>query len=443
MTTSIESRLWLAVHLLYPNSAQGFDIYQAIMLQSDEALQPADAISLFSQLASVFDKITIIDSSLTFSEFEFDQIDRWKEIYKTSQKTQLIIFIGVLIFELKISEIAPAIKLTSEKALLLFHQTFKKFAQEDVRIKTKYDEQLNFKKQNDSKISYLFTYENLIEYCLGHLPSIEASKVEKGLELYPLLQEAKVEYLKIIDQIEKLKVARSNSSFLVKPSDKGKTKNRIKLVPNGAVASPVESAAEKKSNILYKNKKVMISTVSTFAVMAFILFQFQGIKENITGSEKTVVLHQIKKKPEDPASILSAIRHEIPQHKPQPQPPPRPSEPVQVVQVVAAPVVQPAAPAKPMGGLYRGVLYVKNLLDDNKKVLARLSELGAKKAGEVSLGWMKSEKMAYYHFTIPEQNVEVANKFFNEIGQLQIKFEAHPRLISAGSKRFIIEVKGQ
>lgn len=452
MTTSIESRLWLAVHLLYPNSAQAFDVYQAIMLQSDTVTSQVNSISVFSKLVSVFHKITAINSNLSFYEFEFDQIDRWKEIYKSSQKIQLVIFIGVLIFELKISEIAPYVKLTSEKALLLFYQTFKKFSKE-AASKIKHSEQLNFKKQNDAKISYLYTYENLIEYCLGHLSASEAEKVEKGLELYPSLQAAEAEYLKIISQIQNLKVQRSNSS-LVKTWEKNKArdkpKNIMKLVPTGVVGDPLESVTEKTTA-----KKRVASVAFVFVVVTFMLFQLRDVREYIAGSEKTVVLHQIKKNPGEPASQPSAFGYGTPQAF-QPQLLPRQTElarmaettpqvalqaPLQVAKVASA--AQQTEQIKSKGGLYRGVLFVKNLSDDNKKVLARLSELGAKKAGEVSLGWLKSEGMAYYHFTIPEQNIEDVNKFFKEIGQLQIKFEAHPRLIPAGSKRFIIEVKGK
>ena len=39
MITSIESRLWLAVHLLYPNASQAFDVYHKNKTDCDSCWQ--------------------------------------------------------------------------------------------------------------------------------------------------------------------------------------------------------------------------------------------------------------------------------------------------------------------------------------------------------------------------------------------------------------------
>ena len=431
MFTSLENRLWLAVHLLYPNSSQAFDVYQALVLQSEELLANDNRILIFSKLTLLFEKIPSVSSNLSFYEFEFDQIDQWKLIYKNSQKPQLLIFIGVLIFDLKIGEIAPCARLTKEKAQFLFHQIFKKISQSGV--KAKYNDNLNFKKQNDLKISYLYTYENLVEYCLGQLSDEENEKVKMGIELYPVLQTTKDEYQKIISQIQNLKVQRSNSTEL-------KSKNKITLVRD-----PDPSAADAEVVPAYRNRKTLLG-VLTSVVLLVALGQISGFFDRITQGERSVVMRQIVKRPEFAAPQPEIAVESLP----------KPTEPVAAVstdQTIAAvePVKTAAAVAKPElktaaqkeeGGLFRGTLVVKDLKGSNEKLVAKMVAMGARKAGEVELGWLKSNNLAYYHFIISDQNIAETRAYLNELGALKIRFESHPRLIAGGNKRFIIEVKG-
>lgn len=442
MFTSLENRLWLAVHLLYPNSSQAFDVYQALVLQSEESLAKDNRIQIFSKLALLFEKIPSVSSNLSFYEFEFDQIDQWKLIYKNSQKPQLLIFIGVLIFDLKISEIAPCARLTKEKAQFLFHQIFKKISQSGV--KAKYNDHLNFKKQNDLKISYLYTYENLVEYCLGQLSDEENEKVKMGIELYPILQTTKDEYQKIISQIQNLKVQRSNSTEL-------KSKNKITLVRD---SDPDGADAESKSG--YKSRKTLLGAL-TSVVLLVALGQTSGLFDRILNSERSVVMRQIEKRPEFVAAQPEIALESLPK-------PAEPLAPASGDQTVAAvepakkpipvkvsEVTKTAAVAKPEiktaalkeeGGLFRGSLVVKDLKGSNEKLIAKMVAMGAKKAGEVELGWLKSNNLAYYHFIISDQNIAETKAYLAELGTLKIRFESHPRLIPGGNKRFIIEVKG-
>lgn len=441
MLDSIESRLWLAVHLLYPNSSQAFDVYQAIVFQSEDILdhlKDNDSAVIFSKLVFVYNKINAIDSNLSFYEFESVQIDHWKNIYKNSQKIQLLIFIGILIFELKTSEIAPHVKLSQEKTQFIFHQTFKKIAQNNV--KTKHSEVLNSKKQNDIKISYLFVYENLIEYCLGQLSAAESEKVKIGLELYPTLQIVQEEYLKIINQIQSLKVQRSNVTLTV-------TKKKLELVKPVSRENRFDHLAGVFS-IFHKNKKKLAAISFVFLSASWLLFDSLGLYDQVGNSNKTVIIQQIEKKlqlADAPVASPPAIAPAAPESLPNPAGEKNTTQVIASATVnstVALPQKETPTKAKASSGLYRGNLSVKNLDDTNKKLLTKIIELGAKKAGEVDLGWLKSNGVAYYHFTIPEDNIEAAISFFKQMGALNIVFEPHPRLIQAGSKRFILEVKG-
>lgn len=442
MFTSTESRLWLAVHLLYPNASQAFDVYQAVVLQSEEAINQQNKDLVFSKLAQAFEKIPAVSSNLSFYEFEFDQIDQWKVIYKNSQKIQLLIFVGVLIFEIKLSEIAPHVKLTVDKCQFLFHQIFKKLAQSSSKLK--YNEPINLKKQNDTKISYLFTYENLVDYCLGQLPPEEYEKVEQGLQLYPILQTTKDEYAKIISQIQNLKVQKSNKSL----ADK-KLATQLKASSDKTVKS---DSVEENSYSLFKNKKALSAVAVGFVL---VLVVSGGVFKYILNKKRGVVIQEVETKSEvvaqnpvpaeqkesvpPPSEAVSAepvttvAQNEIPPPTPEPAPVVE-TKPEVVKAVEATPEV------KAEGGLYRGTLVVKNLSGVNSQITQKIEELGAKKAGEVALGWMKSPHMAYYHYTIPEDNMAEAEAFMKKLGNLSVKFEKHPRVVPAGNKRFIIEV---
>lgn len=471
MFTTTESRLWLAVHLLYPSASQAFDVYQAIVQQSENLINQNNKEAVFTKLVQAFEKIPAVSSNLSFYEFEFDQIDQWKIIYKNSQKIQLIIFVGVLIFEMKMADIAPVLKLTADKAQFLFHQIFKKLAQNSSKLK--YNEQLNFKKQNDLKISYLYTYENLIEYCLGQLPPEEHEKVRAGLDLYPILQMTKDEYSKIISQIQNLKVQKSSSV----------TKEKSSGFSGDAAAG--DKARPPRPFYRRKRSWALLGLISV--VTAAVVFQMTGVLNYLLHRDQTLVIQSVEKKPETAPVYPEVAAGSVPQEAPvtetsddltaaggeetaaatvpvstdsslpvaavpaEPSVPETAAKPVKPGETAkpaesAKPATTAAAahsedrlPAEP-GGLFRGTLAVQDVNAVNGRLAEKMAELGAVKAGEVALGWMKTDKVAYYHYIIPEKNIAAANAYLRGLGRLNVKFEKHPRALPPGSRRFIIEV---
>lgn len=92
------------------------------------------------------------------------------------------------------------------------------------------------------------------------------------------------------------------------------------------------------------------------------------------------------------------------------------------------------------GFLYRGQLSVANLKMTRLKLNALITELGGRKAGEVELGWLKTQNQAYYHFTIPEAKYEELITFLSGFGKPQLKKERHPRIMPDGINRIIFVV---
>lgn len=149
--------------------------------------------------------------------------------------------------------------------------------------------------------------------------------------------------------------------------------------------------------------------------------------------------------PAKPPAVPVAV---APPAKPVPPAPAVPPAATTVPAPAAPPVVAAAAPvpipakAKPTEGfLYRANLRIGSLQTDGNRITEKIAELGARKAGEVELGWRKTPTSAYYHFTMPEAKYEDLVKFLDEEGVLKVSKENHPRIMPNGLIRMIITVE--
>lgn len=134
-----------------------------------------------------------------------------------------------------------------------------------------------------------------------------------------------------------------------------------------------------------------------------------------------------------------------------------PAGPASTVAASAPPSAVPAAPAKTAptavppaagakakateGSLYRGVLRIPDLSLDANRITEKITELGGRKAGEVELGWRRTNNSVYYHFSMPETKYEALLKFLEDTGDLRIAKEPHPRVMPSGLIRLIITVE--
>lgn len=96
--------------------------------------------------------------------------------------------------------------------------------------------------------------------------------------------------------------------------------------------------------------------------------------------------------------------------------------------------------SKLQGILYRGRLDVTNVEATTPKLVAIVTDLGGRKAGNVPIGWRK-DTGSYFHFTIPEAKYPELERLFQEYGPLKINKEAHGRVMPEGIIRLIIEVE--
>lgn len=457
MAASLDSRVWLATHLLYPNSSQAFDVYQTLVSQSQASIKKNNVNDIFQKLYQIVSKIPAISSNKAFHVFDEDKTEQWRQIYKRSQKDQLIIFIGYFVFGLKLKEISNIIKLTLEKTQFLFHQTFKKATFANIKVDVA--EKVTFKKYNEERVSFLFTNENLIEFCLKVLNPNDMKKVRLGLQTYPELLAAQKQYDLIVGQMQ----------YLVDSQVDRVTKTLIET--SETLSEPRETFQIAQ---VFARNKIAIGVATLSIALLFVVLIRPSWIQNATKSNKDTFVDLQEIKPKDHIAEVHADTMESFEAKPTSTPvlvqvpasldkttstvavniakststpatqvTVEPAKPVAVV--VAKPVVKPVPPVveedKKAGGLYRGVLVVTDINEVSSKITQRLVEFGGKKAGEVELGWKKTDKLAYYHFTLPENNVDAAKEFLSNFGTLQIQFENHPRLMPPGVKRLIIEVK--
>jgi hypothetical protein len=98
--------------------------------------------------------------------------------------------------------------------------------------------------------------------------------------------------------------------------------------------------------------------------------------------------------------------------------------------------------AKVAGGfLYRGQLQVTNVEMIAPKLREKISEFGGRKAGEVEIGWKKSNQNYYYHFTIPEAKLSDLEALLKIYSDVKLKKESHPRVMPDGILRIIFTVE--
>lgn len=459
MIVSLDSRVWLATHLMYPNSSQAFDVYQTLVSQSQASIKKNNINDIFQKLYQIVSKIPAISSNKAFHVFDEDKTEQWRQIYKKSQSDQLIIFIGYFVFGLKLKEISSIIKLTAEKTQFLFHQTFKKATFTNIKIDVA--DKVTFKKYNEERVSFLFTNENLIEYCLKVLSPNDMKKVKIGLQAYPELQAAQKQYDLIVGQM----------NYLMESQVDRVTKTLIET--SETLSEPQETFQIRK--VFAKNKAAIgVATVS-IAFLIGVMIRPNWI-QNLTkpNRDSLVDLQEVKPKEHLAEENLETIEPVEVKTTSTPVAIVGPTsqdrttstmataiskttstpvvlassdvtKPVAISKPIQKPLPKPVPPVveedKKAGGLYRGVLVVTDLNEVTSKITQRLVEFGGKKAGEVELGWRKTDKLSYYHFTLPENNISAAKEFLSNFGSLQIQFENHPRLMPPGVKRLIIEVK--
>jgi hypothetical protein len=326
--------------------------------------------------------------------------------------------------------------------------------------------QFSWTKLGKREVSDFLAHEMLYDYVTGdldkerrkaveaHLSSSdeakeELSKIESGIKYAEHLSETLVSQ-KIIDKINEpstyLAVLLKKTNFQRWPSGVKWSLEAlvvISLIITTSLFIPWDKIS--KINPFPEAKETILAEVSR--------------DQDQTDPQKLKALES-----QEPAQFLdevkpvAAVTPEVSQPVKAPvAPAPVPETPKVAVEttVVTPPAPATKTPAKPEveavaakdakkpvgeGALFRGEIAVTNLEMVGPKIRDKIIELGGRKAGEVELGWNKTPKSAYFHFTVPEAKYGELQEFLKTYGKLKIGKEKHPRVMPDGIIRVIITV---
>lgn len=93
------------------------------------------------------------------------------------------------------------------------------------------------------------------------------------------------------------------------------------------------------------------------------------------------------------------------------------------------------------GYLFRTVMQVQDFQNSWPAIRDKIVALGGKVAGNVELGWLRRPDEAYFHFTLPESNMNELEIFLATFGPVQFSKDRHPRVMPEGQIRIIMSVK--
>lgn len=225
--------------------------------------------------------------------------------------------------------------------------------------------------------------------------------------------------------------------------------------------------------------------ISTVVAIIAISIPWDKVREMLPESQRKYILTEVAKKPApQPEEIKTIPQAPTPEPEeelpPQTsvsgdeeeettvatQPPPPESAPVLMAKKTGGPAEEPVAEPEPdevetkttkttvvvkdipekkvalKGFLYRGSLSNDNLDATTPLMRTEIEKLGGEKAGDVELGWKKTENLRYFHFTLPESNYETLLKTLRYFGPVRISKEAHWRVMPEGKIRIILTVEG-
>lgn len=93
------------------------------------------------------------------------------------------------------------------------------------------------------------------------------------------------------------------------------------------------------------------------------------------------------------------------------------------------------------GLVYRGEMQVSDFTNSWPAIRDKILSLGGKVAGNVELGWLRAQGQSYFHFSLPESNMNELELFLGTFGQVRFNKERHLRVMPEGQLRIILTVK--
>lgn len=422
-------KLWVSCHLLYPNPSQARDIFGLIVESGIDHKNSAygQVFQGIQKLYRIYRRRIPVKSGSSNFEFTSTPMNYWKRVLQKCNKDETFIVMVVLLDLATFKDISRITRIAESKVKYLFNQSIKKMiASPALRFEQKKD--IKLKEYNSHEVTNLFVSEYLIEHTLGLTDQNITEKLDNKLKDNNRYTDYRNEILKFKAELVDLTVSHHFDEVM-------------KIYGNTAQLQNLKKLEVKQQ------KRILSGLVLLILVVAGLIMRPKFLKTPMNEtSAKKVVLEEIE-----------ISKNEAPEGQELPAVAIVSNKVVAVVSAPAAVKPKPIAvhtakvnpttsPVKAVQstGVYRGIITVTDFEQVTAIIRSRVIAIGGKKAGEVELGWIKNQNISYFHFIFPSEKREEIVTFIQQYGNLQYKFEPHPRVLPQGQSRFIIEVlKGE
>ncbi len=299
-------------------------------------------------------------------------------------------------------------------------------------------------------MSEFMTIELLYDYKIGKLDSIRAEAIEEGLKNSPLAQAELTKLGVGIEYCDMLKRIEISDDLLKRLLDRPTTKQKIfhyiawKNIPQAfkwGVEALIVAFAITFFIIEFPKFYTEDSVTESIVAQTFQpapLTDYNTLKDQIvpqqTGAPVTEQ-GEDDNQPEIPFETADL-------------PADTPVNSVPAVEDVNVPTtaqeqVKPDVPRSKVvrtGYIYRISFKNENAYEITPDLVEKIISLGGKKAGQVELGWKKSNG-SYFHFAIPDTSYDMLIDTLSKYGSFSVDKSEHPRVMPDGVLRFIVWIE--
>jgi len=434
-------KLWISCHLLYQNSSQARDVFHTLVAK--EGLS-SDFLTFLKKLYFYFKKNDPVKSASLYFEFAKNELILWNKALQKCTSDEVFILMSVLAHDVNLIYLSEVMSVSETRIRYLLNQGIRKVIKNyNINFDSKKDLKLREYGQND--VTNLFIHEHFAEYCLNLSTDEVKRKIDNSSKELSRYDQIKNDILSFQNELSSLKIG---DIF----------HEEVQILESSRLPQKKKSTQISR----HKDKIIIIVVLLIFTVLMVIRPSFLKL-DNINDNRKKIILDEVALKKNEIArtdlitndldeTVSKVVQAEANPNKQEtslseakPIVSTSQTTSMQISKSVSSVVSQDVrintkAEAKVINGVYKGEMTAQDWEIVSKLIKDKIVEIGGTKAGEVELGWIKNKKTSYYHFVFPADKFDTLITQFKKYGNLNYRFEPHPRKLPDGQKRFILEV---
>ena len=434
-------KLWISCHLLYQNSSQARDVFHTLVAK--EGLS-SDFLTFLKKLYFYFKKNDPVKSASLYFEFAKNELILWNKALQKCTSDEVFILMSVLAHDVNLIYLSEVMSVSETRIRYLLNQGIRKVIKNyNISFDSKKDLKLREYGQND--VTNLFIHEHFAEYCLNLSTDEVKRKIDNSSKELSRYDQIKNDILSFQNELSSLKIG---DIF----------HEEVQILESSRLPQKKKSTQISR----HKDKIIIIVVLLIFTVLMVIRPSFLKL-DNINDNRKKIILDEVALKKNEIArtdlitndldeTVSKVVQAEANPNKQEtslseakPIVSTSQTTSMQISKNVSSVVSQDVrintkAEAKVINGVYKGEMTAQDWEIVSKLIKDKIVEIGGTKAGEVELGWIKNKKTSYYHFVFPADKFDTLITQFKKYGNLNYRFEPHPRKLPDGQKRFILEV---